>query len=285
MTEAGSRLLARAREVLAAFDAMTAEFQEESPEPYGRVRVSAPVVFGRLFVVPALADFLARFPRVSTELVMSDRYVNLVEEGFDFAIRVGVPADTSARGRKLAESRRLLVASPSYVKARGRPKTPADLREHQCLVHGDASGAGLWRFGRDSGADVPVTVRGRFAANNSEAVLHMARSGLGITLLADWLVNGEVKSGRLVPLLPHFVAPPAPVYALTPPGRFASATVRALTEHLALAIAIALPARPAPPTAAAHALRPEGRAVDLSTATKARRRGGAGAERQRSRVG
>jgi DNA-binding transcriptional LysR family regulator len=169
-------------------------------------------------------------------LVFNDRYVNLVEEGFDLAVRVGIPADTTARGRKLADSRRVLVASPAYIEAHGRPRVPKDLKKHECLVHGEANPAIVWRFVRDGGADVPVPVRGRLAANNSEAVLLMARRGLGLALLADWLVETDLKRGRLVSLLDDFSAPPAPIYALIPPGRFASPTIGALTEHLALAL-------------------------------------------------
>lgn len=240
ITEDGQRLLARARDVLAAFDELRADFEERAVAPRGRVRVSIPVVFGRLFVVPAVGEFLRRYPEVGVDLVMNDRYVNLVEEGFDLAVRVGVPADTSARGRKLAESRRVLVAAPSYANTRGRPRTPEDLRRHECLVHGDANASVVWRFGKASGKATPVSVRGRFAANNSEAIASMARKGLGIALLADWLVNDDLRRGRLVPLLEGFTAPPAPVFALSPPGRFASTTVRALTEHLAQSIAARL---------------------------------------------
>lgn len=237
VTEDGQRLLARARDVLAAFDELSAEFEARSPEPRGRVRVSIPVVFGRRFVVPAVGDFLERHSGVGVEIVMNDRYVNLVDEGFDLAIRVGIPTDTSARGRKLAESRRVLVAAPAYLASHRRPKAPDDLRHHECLVHGDANASIVWRFGRDPAKGVPVPVRGRFAANNSEVVALMARQGLGVALLADWLVSEDIEHGRLVPLLERFATPPAPVFALSPPGRFSSVTVRALTEHLATAIA------------------------------------------------
>jgi DNA-binding transcriptional LysR family regulator len=240
ITDAGGRLLARARNVLAAFDEIAGEFSELNPEPAGQLRLSVPVVFGRLFVAPALTDFLRRHQKVQAELVLNDRYVNLVEEGFDLAVRVGVPIDTSARARKLAESGRVLVASPAYLKLRGRPKVPKDLRAHECLVHGQGNASMVWRFKQQGGADVPVPVRGRTAANNSEAVLLMARGGLGIALLADWLVRADLERGRLVALLEDFKSPPAPVYALSPPGRFAAPTVRALTEHLASALATRL---------------------------------------------
>ena len=237
ITDAGRRLLARACDVLAAFDEMMGEFEERNPEPTGRIRLSVPVVFGRLFVVPAVVDFLKRHQQVQAELIFNDRYVNLVDEGFDLAIRVGIPTDTSDRGRKLADSGRVLVASPAYLKSHGRPANPKDLKEHECLMHGDGNAAMVWHFGRPTGADVPIPVRGRLAANNSEAVLTMARSGLGIALLADWLVEADLKQGRLIPLLETFTTPPAPIYALSPPGRFSAVTVRALTDHLALTMA------------------------------------------------
>ncbi|HET9959176.1 MAG TPA: LysR family transcriptional regulator [Polyangiaceae bacterium] len=233
ITESGQRLLVRAREVLAAYDELSADFENRAPTPRGSIRVSLPVVFGRLYVLPAIADFLKCYPQVDAEIVMSDRYVNLVEEGFDLALRVGVPTDTSARGRKIAESRRVLVAAPAYLRAHGTPRTPEDLRRHQCLVHGDANVPGTWRFGRAGESGVPISVKGRVAANNSEAVALMARRGLGLALLADWMVAEDIRRGRLVPLLPEYALPPAPVYALSPPGRFSSTTVGALIDHIA----------------------------------------------------
>jgi molybdate transport repressor ModE-like protein len=233
VTEGGQRLLARARAVLLAFDELSTDFEQRAAEPGGHVRVSIPVVFGRIFVVPAVGGFLKRYPQVSAELVINDRYVNLVDEGFDLAIRVGVPTDTSSRGRKIAESSRVLVGAPAYLKAHGEPRTPDDLRKHQCLVHGDVSNPVTWRFGKGAEKGAPIRVQGRFAANNSEAVALMARQGLGLALVADWLVAEEVRRGRLVRLLREYAAPPAPVYALSPPGRFPSTTVRALSDHLA----------------------------------------------------
>jgi DNA-binding transcriptional LysR family regulator len=233
LTEAGRRLLSRATEVLAAFDDMAAELREKSPEPSGRVRISVPVAFGRLFVVPAVAEFLRRHAKVQAELVLDDRYVELVDRGFDLAVRVGVPIDTSARARKLADGRRCLVASPAYLKAHGRPETPRDLLRHECLVHGENDASVIWRFGRERRSEIPVSVRGRVTASSSEAVLAMARSGLGVALLAEWLVAEDLRKQRLVPLLERFPAPPAPIYVLTPPSRFMPSAVRALSDHLA----------------------------------------------------
>ena len=236
LTDAGRRLLARSADVLAAFDDLADEFRAAAPEPAGRLRVSLPEVFGRLYVIPALVPFLKAHPRVEAELILSDRYVNLVEEGFDVAVRIGVPVDTSARGRKLADSGRTLVAAPGYLAARGRPAQPGDLKGHDCLVHGQPGAPTVWRFARGGGASVPVSVRGRIAVSNSEAVLMLAKSGLGIALLADFLVAEDLKKKRLVALLPDHAAPRAPIHALTPPGRFTSTTVRAFVDHLARVI-------------------------------------------------
>jgi molybdate transport repressor ModE-like protein len=232
----GERVLEHARELLRVFDGMTAELGQKSAEPHGRLRVSIPVVFGRLFVLPAVADYLKRHPEVSVDVVMSDRYVNLVEEGFDLAIRVGARLDTSAKGRKLADGRRVLVAAPAYLRARGVPREPAGLREHDCLVHAELDTRVVWRFGVAGGRTTPVSVRGRCSINNSEAVLQLACAGLGVALLAEWLVADELRRGRLVALLETFPTPPAPVFALTPPGPVASPLARSLSDHLALAL-------------------------------------------------
>lgn len=239
ITEAGRRFQARAIDVIAAVDGMADDLAAGGTEPAGRVRLNVPVVFGRLFVVPIVSEFLARNPRIDADVVLTDRYVNLVEEGFDLAVRVGIPADTTARGYKLGDGRRSLVASQSYLTRHGRPETPEDLTGHDCILFGEPTGANIWRFGRDGERRRQVSVRGRIVANNSEVILEMVRAGLGVALLADWLVGGELRRKRLVPLLEDYDPPPAPIYALTPPGRYTPAPVRALIH----ALSEALPAR------------------------------------------
>lgn len=239
ITDVGNRVLDHARQVLSSFDGMKEELAAEHVEPNGRVRISVPLVLGRLFVLPALTTFLKRYPRVGADLVFEDRYVNLVEERFDLAIRVGVPADTTARARKIADTRRVLVAAPSYVAAHGRPSSPRDLAKHECLVHGASNASTVWRFGRGEG-DAPVRARGRLASTSTEAILAMAKAGFGIALLADWLVDAELARGHLVELLAEFSRPKASVQLLLPPGKFTNATVSAMAEHLVRAIAARL---------------------------------------------
>ena len=236
LTEAGRRLQARASEVLSAFETLTSELQDSSPEPIGRIRVSLPVVLGERFLVPIVIEFLHKYPKIEAELALNDRYVNLVEEGFDVAVRIGTLVDTSARARKLADTRRRLVASPAYVREYGRPATPQELAALPCILFRNATTDSTWRFRKGGHGEVAVAVRGRTAADNSAAILQMTLRGLGIALLADWLVEEDLRAGRLVVLLPDYDPPPAPIYALTPPGRYMSTPVRLLIEHLALAL-------------------------------------------------
>ncbi len=232
VTEPGQRFYERARELLAAYEEVSTELQERAPEPRGRLRVSVPTVFGRLHVVPHLATFMGRHRQLELELVFSDRYVNLVEEGIDVAIRVGLPADSSFRARKLGETRRHLVASPAYLKQHPAPRSPKELRHHACLLHTGLRTGDIWTFRRGSRL-VRAPVRGRFSANNSEALLAMARSGHGVALLAEWLVDTDLRGGRLVALLPEYEPPPAPIQALIPPGKHAPPRVRAFIDFLA----------------------------------------------------
>jgi DNA-binding transcriptional LysR family regulator len=189
------------------------------------------VVLGRLFLVPLTTKFLRKHPHVSLELVFGDRYVSLVEEGFDLSVRVGVPVDSTLRAHPLADGRRRVVASPGYLSAHGTPGKPRELEDHECLVHTQLGSRASWTFEK-AGKTQRVAVRGRASANNSEATLAMARSGLGICMLASWLVDPDVRSGRLVPILEDYSLPPAPIRALTPPGRHLAPHVRALIDHL-----------------------------------------------------
>ncbi|MCH9684738.1 MAG: LysR family transcriptional regulator [Deltaproteobacteria bacterium] len=244
VTEPGTRFYQRARQILAAYDDITAQLQRDLPELQGRIRVSVPVVFGRLFIVPAVAKFLRRYPSMEIELMFSDRYINLVEDGFDVAIRVGRPIDSSLRSRRLGRTPRRLVASPGYV-ARAEPiRVPADLRDHPCLLHTGLSTGDVWAF-EHGGKTLRAPIRGRFSANNSEALLAMARGGLGIALLASWLVDAEVRAQRLVTLLPEYEAPVAVIHALMPPGPHVHPRVRRFVDALAEAFDTRLEASPA----------------------------------------
>jgi len=235
VTDAGRRFHLRALAVLEAYDSALDSVHEDPSALRGRIRISVPEVFGRLHVVPHVARFVQRHPGIAVDLMFADRYVNLVEEGFDLAIRIGRSADSMLRAQALGSTDRCVVASPGYVRRRGAPSTPDDLYSHDCLSHSSVLG-NTWSFTR-GGRTNRVPVRGRITANNSEATLALARRGLGIGLLARWLTEPDVRAGRLVPLLEDYVTPTAKIRALTPPGRHGTPRVRAMIEHLRDALA------------------------------------------------
>ena len=231
VTEAGQRLYRRAQAIVDEYEQAMGEARQGDEGLRGRIRISLPTVFGRLFVVPLLTALLREHPELEVDMVLGDRYVNLVEEGFDVAVRVGVQVDSTMRLHPLGSTPRRVVAAPAYLERQGTPETPSDLEQHDCLVHAAPGAQTLWRFTRN-GRRVQATVRGRASINHSEATLMLAREGLGVAMLASWLVDPEIEAGRLVPILSDYEAPPAPFRALTPPGRHLSRRVRRTLEHL-----------------------------------------------------
>ena len=231
ITDAGSTLYRAAKEILDTLAAAEADVQNVACELRGRIRVSLPVVFGQRYIVPEVATFMRRHPSLELELVLDDRYVRLLDEGFDVAIRVGKPADSSLHARTLARAERRLVASREYVERYGTPDTPEDLKLHACVLHSGLDVASVWLFHCD-GAIHQAETKGRLSANNSEAVLTMVRAGLGIALLASWLVDADLASGELVRLLPDYEPPSAPVQALTAPSRYMQPRVNAFIDFM-----------------------------------------------------
>jgi DNA-binding transcriptional LysR family regulator len=235
VTNAGQLFYQRVKEILAAYENAASVLQEQSPEPSGRLRISIPVVFGRLFLMPIVIQFMEKFSRVEIEMLFSDRYTNLVEENIDIAIRVGVLAGSNFRVKRLGETRRHLIASPEYLKKHPKLHTPKDLRDHQCLLHTELRIGDLWSFRRGEKTE-SVTVSGRFSANNSEAILAMALRGLGVALLASWLLEENLSQGRLVSLLPEYELLPAPIQALLPPTKHVSPLARAFLDFISASL-------------------------------------------------
>lgn len=188
--------------------------------------------FGFLHLAPALSDFLARYSSVAVELVMSDRIVDLVEEGFDLAIRISTLADSSLIARRLAPARRAICASPAYLSARGEPRTPDELKEHDCLFYSNVAAARDWRFQRPDGSPWPVTVEGRLSVNNGDALRVAALAGLGLANIPTFIVGADLQSATLVKVLDAFVAQDVSITAVYPHSRHLSPTVRALVDFL-----------------------------------------------------
>ncbi|MEM7226823.1 MAG: LysR family transcriptional regulator [Pseudomonadota bacterium] len=233
LTEAGQAFYQGALDALAAAEAARGVVTHLSEAPRGRLRISAPVSFSLKHLSPLLADFMARYPEIALELTLNDRRVDLVEEGFDLAIRIGVLDDSSLIARKLAPVEMLLCAAPAYLKRRGMPAGPKALADHDCLIYTYGSSPGHWRFEGPGGASA-VKVTGRLEVNNGDLLRSAALAGAGIVLLPDFIVGADVASGALQRVLGEWTCPSqSAVYALYPSSRQLSPKVRVCIDYLA----------------------------------------------------
>ncbi len=232
-TEVGLAYYDRARRVLS--DASEADEMVTAMQatPKGTLRISVPVSFGISHVSGAVAKFLHAYPEVDIQMVLDDRFVELVAEGYDLAIRVGVLQDSSLKARKLAEAGRLLVASPDYLERMGRPRSIEDLSRHQLLHYSHLASGNFWRIQGLSGDERQVRVGGRLTANNGESLMKAAEAGLGIAMLPSFFLSCALSSGRLVEVLPDLPQATLGIYALYPEGRFTQPKLRAFIDFLA----------------------------------------------------
>lgn len=231
LTEAGQTYADRLRALIEALDDLETEVQSASVTPRGLIRLSAPLTFGTTRLAPLLADFAAAYPEIGLEVHFADRIVNLVEEGFDAAIRVGSPTDANLTGRKLSSERVLLVAAPSYLARRGAPSVPQDLGAHDCIIDLNFREPYRWPFGPDK-----VAIKGRLAFSNASACLAAAEAGLGIAWMPEFVAHASLAEGRVVPVLTGFETPMLGVWALYPSGRNLPGKVRALVDFMAKAL-------------------------------------------------
>ncbi|MBN9530440.1 MAG: LysR family transcriptional regulator [Alphaproteobacteria bacterium] len=200
--------------------------------PSGLLRLATPVVFGRLHVVPRLPAFLARHPEVAVDLIMSDGFVDLVEQGIDVAIRVGEVTDPGLIVRRIGMVRRVTVATSAYLRRRHAPACPADLADHDCIVYTRLATGNRWTFEGPKGP-VTVDVAGRFRADNSEAVRDGVLGGLGIAVIPAFAFTDEIATGAVQVLLKEFEPRPLPMHAVHPSRRFVPMKVRAIVDYLA----------------------------------------------------
>lgn len=233
LTESGRAYLDRAETVLADLAAAEAEVSAQSMVVEGLLRISVPATFGTLHIAPLVARFSARYPQVTVELGLSDHYVDLLEERWDTALRIGQLADSSLIARKLAPMHLCLCASPDYLARRGHPTSPADLVDHDCLgfTRGTSTGTAQWAFG--AGGTQRVPVRGSIHANNGEALITAACAGAGIVYGPRFIAAEAIAAGRLIELdLGIELAELGALYALTHPDRRPAAKTRAWLEFL-----------------------------------------------------
>jgi DNA-binding transcriptional LysR family regulator len=232
LTESGRAYYERAVQLLADLEEAEQEALRAAVVPRGTIKLTTSVNFGVRHVAPAIAAFLAQHAEVGFDVSLSDRMVDLVEEGFDLAIRIGAAGSENLVARKLGETRLLACASAGYLKAHGVPQAPEDLARHNCFTYEYVTPRNLWRFRDAAGTERAVRVSGNLHCNNGDLLAEAAAQGAGIVFEPAFIVGPEVRAGRLVALLQDFVAPPMPVYAVYPSRKHLSAKVRLLVDFL-----------------------------------------------------
>lgn len=231
-TEAGQAYYDRLRPLLDEYDNLDASVRDASSAPRGRLRLTAPLTFGTIEVAPALNAFARQFPEIELDVGFSDRVVNLVDEGYDMAVRVGRPADSSMIARKLCDVRIVVVAAPAYLERRGEPETPDELTRFDCIIDTNFREPNRWPFRNAEGKAVSVQINGRIRYSNTEACLDAAEAGLGLACVPSFIAGEAVRSGRMRRLLHSFEPEPYAVHALYPHSRHLAAKVRVLVDFL-----------------------------------------------------
>lgn len=233
LTEAGRSYFDQLVRILADIDEANLSVSHLQAAPRGRLRVNAPMSFGIRHLAPAIPDFLARCPEVEIDLTLNDRFVDLVDEGFDMAVRIGQLIESSLVARRLAPLRRVVCASPAYLAARGIPTTPDDVAGHECLCYSNMSAGNEWKFVDRDGRPWPVEIKGRLRINNGDAIRVAALNGLGLACLPSFIVGEDLRAGTLVPVLTEATHQEGAVFAVYPHARLLSPKVRVFIDFLA----------------------------------------------------
>lgn len=239
LTDSGRTLLETAARLLAEAEAAENEASAGTDTPHGRIRLACPMSFGIAYVAPLLPEFLAAFPQIAIELQLSDEVTDLVGDGFDLALRIASLPDSSLVARRLCSVRRRLVAAPSYLERRGRPRHPSELADHACLGYAYLPTPHLWRFANAAGEEVAVRPAGPLSANNGDALTPALLAGLGLALQPDFIVWTWLASGRLEAVLPDWEMEPIALHLVAPPGGLRPARIRVLVDFLVRKLASA----------------------------------------------
>ena len=235
-TEIGLAYYDKAIEVLSAAQDADAMATSMQGAPTGELKISAPLSFGLKYVAPALASFLKAYPDVAARLEFDDRFVELVSEGFDLAVRIGDLPDSSMKARKLAETSMNFCASPAYIAEHGQPTTPEDLSDHELLHYSYLSSGNHWKVRAKSGEERLIRSVGRLTINNGDALIQAAIDGVGICASPNFICAPYLASGELVEVLPAYRPPPTGIYAIYPSGRFPQPKLRVFVDHLAASL-------------------------------------------------
>lgn len=232
VTESGRRYLEDARQILAGLEAADEAAAGINAQPRGHLAVTAPVMFGRLFVMPSIVEYLERYPLMEVDAVLLDRSVNLLEEGLDVGVRIGELPDSSMRALRVGAVRHVLVAAPSYLERHEIPRVPQDLRKHTLIASAAGGFGSSWRFS-DATGEHPLKIEARLQVTSNDAAISAAHGGFGITRLLSYQVAKEIAAGSLQILMPQYEPPQYPVHIVHREGRHASAKVRAFIDLLA----------------------------------------------------
>jgi DNA-binding transcriptional LysR family regulator len=230
-TEAGRIFYERAKRTVAEADEAVAAARGSASGLSGTLRVSTSVCFGRLHVIPSLSAFLAEHPDLDIELVLDDRNVDLVNEGIDVALRMGAMPDSNMTARRIAESRRIVVATPAYLERHGTPTSPGELISHQAIIYTRGGGSGSWTF-RKATAEVSVVLQGRLKVTAAEGLREAVNCEMGLAVSPEWTFSPELKSGKVVAILEDWALPPTNLSAVYPTGRLASTKARAFVSFV-----------------------------------------------------
>ncbi len=231
LTEAGRNYYERARQLLTDIDDLEISLTSDAASPSGQLSISGPTLFGRVYLLPILSEFMMRYPDIKLDMVLLDRAVNLVEEGIDFAVRIYDLDNSSLMVRRLGDLRWVFSAAPDYLEARGIPRSPDDLINHDCLLFYEESRTPFWPV-QVNGKAGQARIAIKACSNTIDGVISAAVAGAGITFAPAWSVADHVGHGRLKVILEDFELPPRPINAVFTHSRLLSGKVRALLDCL-----------------------------------------------------
>ncbi|WP_375512928.1 LysR substrate-binding domain-containing protein [uncultured Nostoc sp.] len=231
LTEAGILYLSHSQEVLAKLDQADALVSHLSAEPRGLLRVTLPVVFGQRQIAPVLPEFLDRYPQINLDLSFTDRFVDVLEESIDVAIRIGQLQDSQLVVRRLAPNRRVLCASPTYLQKYGSPQTPKELEQHSCLNFSRLATGDIWHLSRQN-QRIAVPVKGKLRADNAEALYQAVLGGCGIALLATYIAGDPLRTGRLKTVLDDWKVPTTDIFAVSGVGQYTPSKTQVFVDFL-----------------------------------------------------
>lgn len=237
LTESGRVFYERCVQLLADLEEAEQSAGAGTVAPRGTLRLSCGTTFGTRYLAPAVAEFMVRYPEMRFDIELSDRATDLVDEGFDAAVRIGAIGSQNLVGKKIGEMRLICCAASSYLARRGEPQTPEDLATHSCITYEYLPVKSVWPFRDRDGRDRSIRVNGPVHANSGQFIATLAAEGVGIALEPDFIVGREVRTGRLVPILREFATPTSNISVVYPSRRHLSAKVRAFADFLALRFA------------------------------------------------